>query len=312
MDGDKVQEDKRQQRFRDAEETATAGRAELLGLEYLDLRNDAATRALADGVMETSDMYKFRMAPLAAGDNSHPALFGVTTSTPESHVREMIDDYGQNARTVQFVLISDSSWRALMQRYDPPKKVSYDDVEITKEGDSDTIAKVSQTFESVRSDDILNYLIQQADQLGASDIHLENQRDNVRVRFRIDGTLHPVATLTHDKYRILFAAIASAANISTAATESQTGHIVREVGAADARHILNMRIETVPTVYGEDAVLRLFNFDQSMLNLDRLGLDEDEMKILQDVISHPRGMVMVVGPTGSGKSTTLYSILNAL
>ena len=73
-----------------------------------------------------------------------------------------------------------------------------------------------------------------------------------------------------------------------------------------------MRVETVPTMYGQDAVLRLFNFDQSMLNLDFLGLGEAERKEIDEVISHPRGMVLMVGPTGSGKSTTLYSIINAL
>ena len=81
-----------------------------------------------------------------------------------------------------------------MRRYDPPKNVVYHDVQISSEGDSDTIHKVSIELDEVRPDDILNYLILQADKLGASDIHLEHQRDQVRVRFRIDGALHPVAT----------------------------------------------------------------------------------------------------------------------
>lgn len=68
----------------------------------------------------------------------------------------------------------------------------------------------------------------------------------------------------------------------------------------------------VPTLYGQDAVLRLFNFDESLLNLDLLGITEAERKEISEVISHPRGLVLMVGPTGSGKSTTLYSILNAL
>ncbi len=151
------------------------------------------------------------------------------------------------------------------------------------------------------------------------------------MRFRIDGTLHEIARLSHDKYRELFFAIASAANLSTAANEAQSGHIVREITSADATkfgdnltgagdnqnlaykdHTLNMRIETVPTSYGQDAVIRLFNFSTQMLQLDVLGLSDGEKTELEDIISHPRGMVLVVGPTGSGKSTTLYSILNAL
>jgi type II secretory ATPase GspE/PulE/Tfp pilus assembly ATPase PilB-like protein len=76
--------------------------------------------------------------------------------------------------------------------------------------------------------------------------------------------------------------------------------------------MLNMRIETIPTMYGQDAVIRLFNYDESMLNLDRLGMGSLERKEIDEIISHPRGMVLMVGPTGSGKSTTLYSIISAL
>ena len=73
-----------------------------------------------------------------------------------------------------------------------------------------------------------------------------------------------------------------------------------------------MRVETVPTLYGQDAVLRLFNFDESLLKLDLLGIHERERREIDEIIHHPRGLVLMVGPTGSGKSTTLYSMLNAL
>ena len=79
-----------------------------------------------------------------------------------------------------------------------------------------------------------------------------------------------------------------------------------------ASHLLNIRVETIPTMYGQDAVLRLFNFDESLLNLDLLGLSDEERAEIDEVISHPRGLVLMVGPTGSGKSTTLYSMINAL
>jgi type II secretory ATPase GspE/PulE/Tfp pilus assembly ATPase PilB-like protein len=198
-----------------------------------------------------------------------------------------------------------------MRRYDPPPEVHYDDVKIADEGDSTTIDQVSQTLESVRTDDLLHYLIDQADQLHASDIHIENQRDSVRVRLRVDGALHPVATISRDKFRVLLSSIASKANITTVTKDAQTGHMQQESSVSPGKQI-NMRIETVPTVYGQDAVIRLFNFDESMLNLERLGLDEAKRHEIDEIIAHPHGMVMVVGPTGSGKSTTLYSMVNAL
>jgi type II secretory ATPase GspE/PulE/Tfp pilus assembly ATPase PilB-like protein len=86
----------------------------------------------------------------------------------------------------------------------------------------------------------------------------------------------------------------------------------KEITRDGNTHLLNLRVEVVPTMYGQDAVLRLFNFDESMLSLDRLELGPEERAQIDEVVSHPRGMVLLVGPTGSGKSTTLYSMINAL
>lgn len=308
-----MDEAERQRRFRDADEANTAKRADILGVTYRDMREQDETIELVNGVMPVADMYKYRMVPLDDGGYDGTVVYGITLATPESHLQEINDTAAADAKNVRYNLISDSAFRVLMKRYDPPKEVVYDNVEIGEAGDNDMLEHVSQTLDEVRSDDILNYLITQADTLGASDIHLENQRENVRVRFRIDGTLHPIAHLSHEKYRILFSSIASVSDLSTASTDSQSGHIVKEItDEKGATHVLNMRIETVPTSYGQDAVIRLFNFDSEMLNMDVLGLDDNERRALDEIVSHPRGMVMVVGPTGSGKSTTLYSIINAL
>ena len=163
------------------------------------------------------------------------------------------------------------------------------------------------------SDDMLAYLVQQAHQLNASDIHMESQKDFVRIRFRIDGVLHPIAHLSREKYRILVSAVASAGNVSTSANEAQQGHIAMKARMADGNVVdVNVRLETVPTINGMDIVMRLFNMDQSMYTLDRLGLSDTERKVVDDIISRPTGLVLVVGPTGSGKTTTLYSMLNTL
>ena len=215
-------------------------------------------------------------------------------------------------KITQFFLISDSAFKVFMLRFDPPKKIIYEDIEIAKEGDSDTLAEVSQVLSEVGSNDVFNYLVDQADRLGASDIHIENQRDSIRVRMRVDGALHSVADLSKDRYRVIMAALASRANISTASKKPQSGHMQQDIHRDGASHLLNLRIEAVPTMYGQDVVMRLFNFDTSMLNLDLLNITESEREQIDEIISHPRGLVLLVGPTGSGKSTTLYSMLNAL
>lgn len=307
-----MDEEKIQERAREQDEQSTQGRAAILGMEYLDTRTIDMTLELVLDVITNDDMHKNRLITLRAGGDSSSWQFGVTTQTPQSFMRELTAKYAAQAQNTNFVLISLGGFNVLMNRYDPPIVATYDDIKIAKEGDSDTISKVSQTLNSVGSDEVFDYLITQADRLGASDIHIENQRNGIRIRMRIDGALHPVAELGSDRYRVILGALASRANISTAATEPQSGHLQKEITIDGVTHLLNMRVEVIPTMYGQDAVLRLFNYDESMLSLDRLGIGADERKEIDEIISHPRGMVLMVGPTGSGKSTTLYSMINAL
>jgi len=308
-----MDEEKIQQRRREQDEKSTQERAAILGLQYLDTREIEGNLPLTQGILEVPDMYKGHIVPLVAGGGeAGPYRFGVTSQTPQSLIRNMEKEYGDRGENTQFLLISNSGFRAFMHRYDPPKEVKYEDIAIAKEGDSDTIAQVSQTLSTVSSDKVFDFLIDQADKLGASDIHIENTRSDIRIRMRVDGALHPVAHLEKDRYRVIMGELASRANISTAANDAQSGHMQKDITRDGATHVLNMRVETVPTMYGQDAVVRLFNFDETLLNLDHLGLEEKQRKVVDEIISHPRGMVLMVGPTGSGKSTTLYSILNAL
>lgn len=308
-----MDEDQQQARRRADEEQATQKRAAILGMQYFDSRGQSDSSPLVEGVLSIAQMRSGTIVPIRKSEEGQSNLFGVTTHTPSSLLDGMQADYQQTGTDMQTVLISDAGYREYMLRYDPPKVVVYDDVKIAKTGDSDTITSVSKTLESVRTDDIVDYLIAQADSLAASDIHIECQRDNVRIRLRVDGALHAIATISHDKYRVLLASIATKANISTAATDAQSGHMRQELTRPDgSKRLLNMRIETVPTVYGQDVVVRLFNFDEGLLTIDSLGVSAHDRAELDSVVAHPRGMVLVVGPTGSGKSTTLYSLINAL
>lgn len=307
-----MDEEKIQQARRSEDEQATSQRASVLGIQYLDTRTIENTITLARGVIDVPTMRTNHIVPLIIGNEAQAWQFGITTQTPQSFISELTKQYNDVGRSVGFFLISNSGYNQLMSRYDPVVKVVHEDIKIASEGDSETIAKVSETLTAVGSDEIFDYLINQADTLGASDIHIENQRTHMRVRMRVDGVLHPVADLENDRYRVILAALATQANLSTALKEPQSGHIQKEITRNGKTHLLNMRVEVIPTLYGQDAVLRLFNFDESMLNLDKIGIGKSERSQIEEIIKHPRGMVLMVGPTGSGKSTTLYSIINAL
>ncbi len=290
------------------EEQATLRRARLLGLSYADTSQVPQKRTF-DGVLDKQEMYQLKILPLQK-DNSN-ILFGITTITAQQTMKDMRQRFAD--QRVTYALISDSGYREYMRLYDPPKKIEYQDIAINTAGTEALVKSVSATLEKVRADDMLAYLVQQAHRLSSSDIHVEVQKDHARIRLRIDGVLHPIARLSLEKYRILLSVIASAGNVSTGSPEAQQGHISQHLKMADDSDVdINLRLETVPTVNGIDVVMRLFNMRQDNYVLDRLGLSHDERAIVDDIISKPSGLVMVVGPTGSGKTTTLYSMLNSL
>jgi len=301
-----------QTRRRDNEESAAASRARILGLPYLDTRGFEKNLPLTQGVLTKQEMHDNFVIPLQKGGEGEHYQFMVTSQTPRSVIERMRKEFNDRGERADFFLITDSAYKVFMLRYDPPQETHYDDITIAGEGDSETLASVSKVLNEVATDRVFDYLLDQADRLGASDIHIENLRDSIRIRMRVDGLLHPVATINRDRYRVFMGELSSRAGISTASREPQSGHMQTDIYRDGNTHLLNIRVEMIPTMYGQDAVLRLFNFDESLLNLDLLGLGEEERAEINEVISHPRGLVLMVGPTGSGKSTTLYSIINAL
>ncbi|HEX7633320.1 MAG TPA: ATPase, T2SS/T4P/T4SS family [Candidatus Saccharimonadales bacterium] len=290
------------------EERATQRRARVLGMDYVDT-SQIPQKTLYKDVFTIPELHQKRIIPIRA-DKSN-ILFGITTTTSQQTLAEIKRNFID--QRVAFAIISDAGFREYMRLYDPPKQVVYQDIALNTAGTEELVQSISTMLQQVRADDMLAYLVAQAHRLGASDIHIETQVDDVRIRLRIDGVLHPIARLQQDKYRVLISAIASAGNVSTSADEAQQGHISQKVKMADGHEVdVNVRLETVPTINGMDVVMRLFNMDAAMYTLDRLGLSDKERHVVDDIIAKPSGLVMVVGPTGSGKTTTLYSMLNSL
>jgi type II secretory ATPase GspE/PulE/Tfp pilus assembly ATPase PilB-like protein len=288
------------------EEQSTQRRAQILGMDYFD--SSKAEKQLYKNVLSVEDMYRIRVVPVRMDESN--LLFGITTTTAQATMRQLVQHFID--QRVSFTIISDTGFREYMRLYDPPKQVVYHDIDINHVSD-DLIHQISDMLDQVRADDMLAYLVSQAHRLGSSDIHIETRKEGVRIRFRIDGVLHPIANLSFEKQRVLIGAIATAGNVSTSSDEAQQGHIEQAVKMADGNTVqVNVRLETVPTINGMEIVMRLFNMDQDMYTLDKLGLSQKERAVVDDIIAKPSGLVMIVGPTGSGKTTTLYSMLNTL
>lgn len=293
---------------RQKDESTTRKRAIVLGLPYVDtsLMND---KKLYKELLSTEEIKQIRAVPLHA--NKDTIEFGVTNTTSRKLMQELTMRFAD--QQVSFAMISDAGFDDYIRLYDPPKKIEYADIQINTADPTELLREVSRTLAQVRPDDMLAYIVQQAFRLQASDIHLESKKNGARIRLRVHGVLHTVAELDKDRYRQFLTILASAANISTGAYEDQTGHINRDFKLATGENVtVNLRVESVPAVYGIDAVLRLFNFEDDRLQIDKLGLSEKQSAVIKDIISHPSGLVLIVGPTGSGKTTTLYSILNEL
>ncbi len=156
---------------------------------------------------------------------------------------------------------------------------------------------------------LVNTIIAGAVKAGASDIHLEPFEDEVKVRYRIDGVLQE----THSPPKNLYAAVISRVKLMagmdiTERRIPQDGRIRIRLDLRD----LDLRVAVAPTLHGEAAVLRILNRESILLNLDQLGLFADNLVIFDELIAKPHGMILVTGPTGSGKTTTLYAALQKL
>jgi type IV pilus assembly protein PilB len=156
---------------------------------------------------------------------------------------------------------------------------------------------------------MVNQILEQALRNGASDIHLEPFEDGCKFRLRIDGVLHELPPPSKPVFVMILSRLKILARMDIAEKRiPQDGAIALRTG--DKR--IDLRVNTVPTVHGEKMVLRILDKGAIPLNLTGLGLDERQARDLIESIHSPHGLALVTGPTGSGKSTTLYSCLNLL
>lgn len=162
---------------------------------------------------------------------------------------------------------------------------------------------------NVDSDNFIHEAIKQANQLGGSDIHLEPYQDRCRIRMRLDGKLIESYELKRGKYNEYINKLKILSNLDIAEKRlPQDGRIL----VREAQYQYDIRVSILPTLYGEKAVLRLLSSDASNLNIEDLGFTPRQYEAFKKGISKTQGIVLISGPTGSGKTTTLYGALKTL
>lgn len=272
-----------------------------LGLQFLEL-DGFIPDISALRLVPRHAAARFSLIPLALNNlNDNEETLLVATSDPENP-RIYNELLAKNRRIVFIVAASDDINKNLDKIYDFYRNVNNG-------------APVNY---------IVDFFIEQAVRSNASDIHIEVETENknkfenkindinaafVRVRFRIDGKLYAkfkYSAVLHPPIVNVFK-IKSGMNISENRLP-QDGRFIIDI---DGRSI-DMRVNTLPSVKGEKIAVRILDSGNSFVKLDKLGFDEDDMKIINDFCAAPHGIVLATGPTGSGKSTTLYSILQTV
>ncbi len=156
---------------------------------------------------------------------------------------------------------------------------------------------------------LVNHVINQALEIKASDIHFEPFREHLKIRYRIDGVLHDVETVSKKLQPAITSRLKLMAKMNIAEMRlPQDGRIK----VKDGRREIDIRVSSLPTIFGESIVLRLLNRDEVKLELESLGIAQDILTKFDRLIRKPYGMILVTGPTGSGKTTTLYSVMNRI
>ncbi len=223
----------------------------------------------------------------------------------------------QKHATGAVYVISEVSFDRVLSLYDklPTVKPITKDVEITAEelkkvqASVDDFASVATLLKTASTTDILVIMLGAALKVDASDVHVEAEEDRIIVRYRLDGILHDVATLSKEDYKKLLSRIKLLAAIKiNIISKPQDGRFTIKSPEGD----IDVRVSTIPTVFGESIVMRLLIQGKGGITLEQLGFTPDVLEKLKTQIERPTGMIITTGPTGSGKSTTLYAVLQIL
>jgi type IV pilus assembly protein PilB len=220
---------------------------------------------------------------------------------------------------VEVVVASEQAIREAIEHYYGEKGPSYDDVmqgfedadfSVIEEGEGVDIVDLEKSAAEAPVVTLVNMILLDAIKKGASDIHVEPYEKEFRVRFRIDGVLYEVMKPPMKLRAAMISRLKIMSHLDISERRlPQDGRIKLRLGKGKE---MDFRVSVCPTLFGEKVVLRLLDKSNLQLDMTKLGFEEKQMKDFLDAIDRPYGMVLVTGPTGSGKTTTLYSALSRL
>jgi type IV pilus assembly protein PilB len=289
-----------------AEETAYEALAKFYKLPFLTFKDETIRKDILETVPEPIAQTHL----IAAFDKNDKELKIACTDPDDTETFEFLEK--KTDLKVKPHLSTPESIKELLKQYHKGLEAEFE--QITKEekkaqeelGDADKLKELAADLPIIKIvDTLLEYAIFES----ASDIHIEPQDQELAVRYRVDGVLRDVMTLPQKSATGIIARIKILSNLKLDEHRlPQDGRFKIET----SEYKISFRVSIIPVFNGEKVVMRLLNESEKVLTLEQLGFQEETLEIVKRNIKKPHGMILVTGPTGSGKTTTLYTVLNIL
>lgn len=284
---------------RNAEEAAVARYAKEHNTYAMDVRTLPGVDAVAR-LLPAEHWRKLNLVPLNAQDKRLDIGYTLAVAR-DAFVRAQ---EALPSRQLNFYPISQSSFNERLRQLEV--------ADFFLPGSVDLAAFHAQ-IESSHDKSAFVKIAQLAWLIGATDIHIEPTKTAARVRLRVDGALQQVAMVRTDVYNLFLSDLETQAGMKWGTDAAQSGRISIDILDSKWRPVnVNVRLETIPAFHGEEIVARLFNIKEEFLYLENMGLSEQQRNQIEAFIKSPHGLLLTVGPTGSGKTSTLYALLNQL
>ncbi len=286
------------------EEDITKIKADALGVPYMNLSDYLIDSELTKLIPEALAK-KYKIVPLfKIGDTLTVAMINPSDIEALDQIRKV-----SKMETVEPVLVSEQGIQKVLDSY---YGVAGSVDEIVKSMDKEDASLKKGSVEAAEELPIIklvNALIMRAAKDRASDIHIEPDQETVRVRYRIDGVLHEVHSFPNKLKNAIISRIKILSSMDIAETRRPQDN---KIHVRLENRDLDIRVSTFPPVHGENVVMRLLDKSAIVLGLKDLGFSQQNLDVFAKLIRHPNGIILVTGPTGSGKTTTLYAALTTI
>lgn len=294
-------------------EQETEEQAEKLGLEYLNLIGFPISPEALSLIQEKRSQELQALCFLYDGRHIRIACTNFSKEVIEE--ADLLSQ--QYFADVKIYLVSNNSLQSALKLYKtiPKIKAYKSGVEISEKSlekfknDISNYKSLNDKINDVNTSDIITLILATALKIGASDVHIETEENKVIIRLRLDGVLQKAAEIDKKKWNKIVTRLKILSRVKiNIKNQPQDGRYT--IYLKDQK--IDIRCSFLPTAYGESVVMRILNSNTISLELESLGVRKEILPIIQKEISKPNGLILTTGPTGSGKTTTLYSILNKL